>query len=59
MRGIPLKGFVFNNWAGGVMQEDNVKMVEALTGARVLACVERGAADLPMAADALAALYEE
>ena len=59
MRGIPLKGFVFNNWASGVMQEDNVKMVEALTGARVLACVERGAADLPMAADALAALYEE
>ena len=59
MRGISLKGFVFNNWAGGVMQEDNVKMVEALTGARVLACVERGAADLPMAADALAALYEE
>ena len=59
MRGIPLKGFVFNNWAGGVMQEDNVKMVEALTGARVLACVERGAADPPMAADALAALYEE
>ena len=59
MRGIPLKGFIFNNWTGGTMQEDNVKMVEALTGARVLACVERGAADLPMAADALAALYEE
>ena len=59
MRGIPLKGFVFNNWTGGTMQEDNVKMVEALTGAPVLARVERGAADLPMAADALAALYEE
>ena len=59
MRGIALKGFIFNNWTGGTMQEDNVKMVEALTGARVLACVERGAADLPMAADALAALYEE
>ena len=59
MRGIALKGFVFNNWAGGVMQEDNVKMVEALTGARVLARVEHGAAALPMAADALAALYEE
>ena len=59
MRGIPLKGFVFNNWAGGVMQEDNVKMVEALTGVPVLARVERGAAALPMAADALAALYEE
>ena len=58
MRGIPLKGFVFNNWAGGVMQEDNVKMVEALTGAPVLARVEHGAAALPMPADALAALYD-
>ena len=58
MRGIPLKGFIFNNWIGETMQEDNVKMVEALTGARVLACVEHDAADLPMAADALAALYD-
>ena len=40
------------------MQEDNVKMVEALTGAPVLARVEHGAAALPMAADALAALYD-
>ena len=58
MRGIPLKGFIFNNWQGGTMQEDNVKMVEALTGVRVLACVEHGAVELPMAVDALAALYD-
>ena len=58
MRGIALKGFIFNNWTGGTMQEDNVTMVEALTGARVLACVEHGAAELPMAADALAELYQ-
>ena len=58
MRGIPLKGFIFNNWQGGTMQEDNVRMVEALTGAPVLACVEHGAEELPMAADALAALYD-
>lgn len=58
MRGIPLKGFIFNNWQGGTMQEDNVRMVEALTGARVLACVEHGAVELPMAVDALAALYD-
>ena len=58
MRGIPLRGFIFNNWQGGAMQEDNVRMVEILTGARVLACVEHGAAKLPMAADALAALYQ-
>ena len=58
MRGIPLKGFIFNNWQGGTMQEDNVRMVEALTGAPVLTCVEHGAVELPMAADALAALYD-
>ena len=58
MRGIPLKGFIFNNWTGGTMQEDNVTMVEALTGARVLACVEHDAMELPMVVDALAALYQ-
>ena len=58
MRGIPLKGFIFNNWTGGTMQEDNVTMVEALTGVRVLACVEHDAVELPMAADELAALYD-
>ena len=40
------------------MQEDNVRMVEEITGAHVLARVPHGAAELPMGADALAALYE-
>ena len=57
-RGIPLRGFIFNNWQGGLMQEDNVRMVEEITGARVLARVPHDAAELPMRADALAALYE-
>ena len=57
MRGIPLKGFIFNNWTGGTMQEDNMTMVEALTGAPVLARVPHGAEELPMAAEELAALY--
>ena len=58
MREIPLAGFIFNHWqAGDRMQEDNKKMVEEMTGAPVLACVEKGAKDLPLAADALAALY--
>ena len=57
-RGIPLRGFIFNNWQGGLMQEDNVRMVEEITGARVLARVPHGAAELPMGADALAELYE-
>ena len=57
MRGIALKGFIFNNWTGGTMQEDNMTMVEALTGAPVLARVPHGAEELPMAAEELAALY--
>ena len=57
-RGIPLRGFIFNNWQGSLMQEDNVRMVEEITGAHVLARVPHGATELPMGADALAALYE-
>ena len=58
-RAIPLKGFIFNNWqAGDVMQEDNKRMVEEMTGAPVLACVAKDAAELPLAAEALAALYD-
>ena len=57
-RGIPLRGFIFNNWQGGLMQEDNVRMVEEITGAHVLARVPHGVTELPMGADALAALYE-
>ena len=56
-RGIPLVGFIFNNWVGGTMEEDNVKMVEVLTGMPVLARVPHGAEELPMAAEELAALY--
>lgn len=59
MRGIPLKGFIFNNWrAGDIMQEDNKKMVEEMTGAPVLSCVAKDAKELPLAAAALAALYD-
>lgn len=59
MRSIPLRGFIFNNWqAGDVMQEDNKKMVEEMTGAPVVACVAKGEEELPLAAAALAALYD-
>ena len=56
-RGISLVGFIFNHWKGGTMEEDNVRMVEALTGAPVLARVPHGAEELPMVAEELAALY--
>ncbi len=59
MKGIPVKGLVFNRFhAGDVMEEDNKKMCESMTGLKVLACVKEGDTQLAMDAEELAALYE-
>lgn len=58
-RGIPVKGLILNHFhAGNVMEEDNKRMCEELTGLNVLTCVSDGAKRLEMDAEALAALYE-
>lgn len=58
-QGIPLKGIIFNHFRpGDVMQEDNLKMCEFLTGAKVVACVRDGDRELDISAEALKALYE-
>ncbi len=58
-KGIPLKGIVFNHsHPGDRMEEDNKRMCEALTGLRVLACVQDGDQSLSLDADAVMALYE-
>lgn len=54
---IPVKGVILNSWTGGAMEEDNRKMIEAMTGVPVVALVRRGDAELAMDAEALAALY--
>lgn len=57
--GIPLKGIIFNHFKpGDVMQEDNLKMCEYLTGAKVVACVQDNAADLDISEELLKSLYE-
>lgn len=57
-KGMELKGLIFNRFhKGDVMEEDNKRMCESMTGLKVLACVEEGAARLDMDAEALAALY--
>lgn len=59
-RNLPVKGILFNHWhPGNVMEEDNRRMCEVLTGLPVLACVKPGDTSLDMDAAALAALYEE
>lgn len=58
-QGIPLKGIVFNHFIpGDVMQEDNRKMCEHLTGAKVVACVREGDTELDISPKALKSLYE-
>ena len=60
VRNIPVKGIIFNHFhSGDVMEEDNLRMCESMTGLTVLACVKDGDTGLAMDADELAALYEE
>lgn len=57
--GIPLKGIIFNHFIpGDIMQEDNLKMCEYLTGAKVIACVRDGDTELNISAELLKSLYE-
>lgn len=56
---IPLKGIIFNHFKpGDVMQEDNLKICEHLTGAKVIACVRDGDTELNISAENLKRLYE-
>lgn len=56
---IPVKGIIFNRFhTGDVMEEDNLRMCEFMTGLKVLACVKEGDTELDMDADKLASLYE-
>lgn len=57
-KGLPVKGIIFNNWTGGVMQEDNVRMCEYMTGIKVIARIAEGAGELPLNAQTLMKLYE-
>lgn len=56
-RGIEAKGIILNRYSGGTMQEDNVRMVESLTGLPVLSLVAEGDAELDLDARTLAELY--
>ncbi|MCQ2516267.1 MAG: dethiobiotin synthase [Saccharofermentans sp.] len=56
---IPVKAIIFNNYIeGDVMQEDNLKMCEEMTGLKVIAKVKYGATDIDIDIDTLINLYE-
>lgn len=58
-RNIPVRGIILNRFHDGdVMEEDNLDMVEALTGVKVVATVKSGDEALDMDAKELAALYQ-
>ena len=58
-KGIALKGIIFNNWHNGnVMELDNLKMCEYMTGKKVIACVSENDTDIDIDADFLKSLYE-
>lgn len=58
-RQIPVRGMIFNRFhPGDVMEEDNLKMCEYLTGLKVVACVREGEDALDMDVDELSSLYE-
>lgn len=58
-RNLPIKGILFNHFhPGNVMEEDNLRMCEYMTGLKVLACIEDGSKELDMDVDLLASLYE-
>lgn len=58
-RGIALKGIIFNHYIpGDLMQEDNTLMCEYLTGAKVVARVQAGAAELDIDVHDLTELFD-
>lgn len=58
-KNIAVKGIIFNNYhSGDVMEEDNLRMCEELTGIKVIACVEPNDDEINIDADFLASLYE-
>ena len=59
-RNMVVKGIIFNHYhLGNVMEDDNIRMCEYMTGLPTLAKVEDGASELVIDIDVLTELYEE
>ena len=58
-KNIPIKGIIFNHYhEGNVMEEDNKKMVEIMTGLPVIALVKDNETELNLDIDKLIKLFE-
>lgn len=56
-KNIKVKGIILNRYHGGVMEDDNITMIEAITGIPVIALVRDGDSRLDMDVHILEALY--
>ena len=57
-RKLPIVGLIFNRFhPGDVMEEDNIRMCEELTGLKTLACLREGERELSMDVEELKVLY--
>lgn len=56
---IGVRGIILNHYSGGVMQEDNVRMIEELTGIPVVGVVHDGDDEIEISTEKLCDMYGE
>lgn len=54
---IKIQGIILNNYTGGIMQDDNIKMIEDLTNYPILALVKPNDTDINIDVNTLEKLY--
>ncbi len=45
-KNITVSGIILNNYKGGIMEEDNIYMIEKITGVKVISCVSKNDKDI-------------
>lgn len=45
-KNITVSGIILNNYKGGIMEEDNIYMIEKITGIKVISCVSKNDKDI-------------
>lgn len=56
--GLKLQGIILNNYTGSIMQNDNIKMIEDMTGQKVLAKIAPNDTDIDIDIEIMRSLYE-
>lgn len=58
-KGLKVNGIVFNNYEDTIMHRDNLKMVEQITGIKVIGIIRKGSKDIEANIEDIVALFEE